>query len=770
MSDDGHLTLPKTPSDTDSNSNSNSGSLFSRCYPDELSSSNSSGSKENTPSLSNNENSSSPKLLSHRAEPVPTVRQRLLKNLFSEGIKCQPKITHNDSIDLATAEEKSNSDDEWFIQRINPKSKTHFIDWSGKCGNYLSLGTTHADVQKFLMKQLVELRRRGQQKRRALYNADNGIVLDRSGACKRTNEERKASEWNFSEQSQENKEVVKEKVEKLKCDLIEHEAAESYNDDNETVSDTWREINGEKTNIEDKYNKVEEEVAKENDNIELSKDRNRNGNTSDEDWRKDWLQSGMKTYKNLTKLKNHASYLSDNETDSSNLSGETTDSEEGNRSSPSLVDELLSDIAANCSGIFDYPEDNSPEEYNKISIDGNGGGDDRDDEDEGELVRQNRKPRKRRLVFSSDESDEDEEGKCGGSALKSVKNVQDLQAANGERTEACCTSDHKKEHSCDGINAVLNENDNFEVNDKDNFLFADKSNGHKRGVTWPIDKTMDEDQRIERMEGTDSSDDELEVFHKLQIAQGRKKRSEYIEEEASLSGDDVGSDENDDEDQLNVYEAEEGDNDELPDDETIREQLNKQWLKQQQDEEDRKLLYWKDQLLVDGELADETDRTFRFKLRLEKSEDADKEIEEVTIDTENIEVNEDELCKRRREISKWKIKEGEAKLHGESSSIKGTNSLLKAASKVIEKGSLDGNSQSYSRVDDSLCKNSLMHHRKSLSQVLNQTKITSYTKSAGLVSANGHIEKQKDTRHSTQDVVAKSRSMKVRQCSRKLPQ
>lgn len=478
----------------------------------------------------------------------------------------------------------------------------------------------------------------------------------------------------------------------------------------------------------------------------------------------------MKTYKNLTKLKNHASYLSDNETDSSNLSGETTDSEEGNRSSPSLVDELLSDIAANCSGIFDYPEDNSPEEYNKISIDGNGGGDDRDDEDEGELVRQNRKPRKRRLVFSSDESDEDEEGKCGGSALKSVKNVQDLQAGNGERTEACCTSDHKKEHSCDGINAVLNENDNFEVNDKDNFLFADKSNGHKRGVTWPIDKTMDEDQRIERMEGTDSSDDELEVFHKLQIAQGRKKRSEYIEEEASLSGDDVGSDENDDEDQLNVYEAEEGDNDELPDDETIREQLNKQWLKQQQDEEDRKLLYWKDQLLVDGELADETDRTFRFKLRLEKSEDADKEIEEVTIDTENIEVNEDELCKRRREISKWKIKEGEAKLHGESSSIKGTNSLLKAASKVIEKGSLDGNSQSYSRVDDSLCKNSLMHHRKSLSQVLNQTKITSYTKSAGLVSANGHIEKQKDTRHSTQDVVAKSRSMKVRQCSRKLPQ
>lgn len=51
-----------------------------------------------------------------------------------------------------------------------------------------------------------------------------------------------------------------------------------------------------------------------------------------------------------------------------------------------------------------------------------------------------------------------------------------------------------------------------------------------------------------------------------------------------MSGNDVGSDENDvdDDDQLDFYEAEEGDNDEVPDDETIREQLHKQWLKQQQ--------------------------------------------------------------------------------------------------------------------------------------------------------------------------------------------
>lgn len=37
-------------------------------------------------------------------------------------------------------------------------------------------GTTRGDIQKFLMKRLVDLRRSGQQKRKALYNADNGLL------------------------------------------------------------------------------------------------------------------------------------------------------------------------------------------------------------------------------------------------------------------------------------------------------------------------------------------------------------------------------------------------------------------------------------------------------------------------------------------------------------------------------------------------------------------------------------------------------------------
>lgn len=44
---------------------------------------------------------------------------------------------------------------------------------------------------------------------------------------------------------------------------------------------------------------------------------------------------------------------------------------------------------------------------------------------------------------------------------------------------------------------------------------------------------------------------------------------------------------------------------------------------------------------------------------------------------------------------------------------------------------LNENNQSREKIDASLCKNSLLRHRRSLSQVLNHTKIALYTKSAG---------------------------------------
>lgn len=100
MSNDDHLKSPNTPSDADSNSNS--GSLFSRRCPDESSSSGS-GSKENTQLLLNNESTLSPKLQSHRAG-IALPRCRRLNDVFPEGLKFKPKMTREESIDLATKE------------------------------------------------------------------------------------------------------------------------------------------------------------------------------------------------------------------------------------------------------------------------------------------------------------------------------------------------------------------------------------------------------------------------------------------------------------------------------------------------------------------------------------------------------------------------------------------------------------------------------------------------------------------------------------------
>lgn len=109
MSDHEHITSYKTPSDTDSNSNS--GSLFSRRYPDDLSV-DSNGSKENSPS-----NLSSPKLVSRRTEAALSAQRRLLKQYYPIIPRSQPRITHDDFIDLATSD----------VSLIPNNLKAHFV-------------------------------------------------------------------------------------------------------------------------------------------------------------------------------------------------------------------------------------------------------------------------------------------------------------------------------------------------------------------------------------------------------------------------------------------------------------------------------------------------------------------------------------------------------------------------------------------------------------------------------------------------------------------
>uniref|UniRef100_A0A0N5A9L0 Spt5_N domain-containing protein n=1 Tax=Syphacia muris TaxID=451379 RepID=A0A0N5A9L0_9BILA len=127
-----------------------------------------------------------------------------------------------------------------------------------------------------------------------------------------------------------------------------------------------------------------------------------------------------------------------------------------------------------------------------------------------------------------------------------------------------------------------------------------------------------------------------------------------IEEEASLSGDDVGSDLEDDEGP-DEYEEEDG-VEELPDEETIRLNVHKQWLRQQRDDEYRRLMYWKDQLLPEGDLYKETNRSFRLKLRDEAENSVDENHENEKVLTKIDDCAEDEETRRRHiEMVKWKM-------------------------------------------------------------------------------------------------------------------
>ncbi|PIO57167.1 hypothetical protein TELCIR_21429, partial [Teladorsagia circumcincta] len=114
------------------------------------------------------------------------------------------------------------------------------------------------------------------------------------------------------------------------------------------------------------------------------------------------------------------------------------------------------------------------------------------------------------------------------------------------------------------------------------------------------------------------SDDELAVIKRLEKKEFERKanREKWFDDEASLSGDDIGSDLDEDGDIANEYEAEEGDNDDVPDSDVIRRQNHKLLLKQEKDREHKELVRLQDRLLADGDLGgSETNRTFRLKLR-----------------------------------------------------------------------------------------------------------------------------------------------------------
>ncbi|RCN50319.1 hypothetical protein ANCCAN_03541 [Ancylostoma caninum] len=239
------------------------------------------------------------------------------------------------------------------------------------------------------------------------------------------------------------------------------------------------------------------------------------------------------------------------------------------------------------------------------------------DNDEEEVHRSmSTQNRKRKVIVSDDELEmdppapselADEDKQSGEEKLKESSAAEEPEVSGGlttlRRTVVDSDSDDNVEKE---QQEELSDSEKEEQEEEEEFVDDEVE---------PLEETEGKNY-IEEEAG--DSDDELAVIRRLEKSEFERKanREKWFDDEASLSGDDVGSDLDDDGEVANEYEAEEGDADDVPDSEAIRRQNHRLLLKQEKDREHLELIKLQDRLLADGDLGGtETNRTFRLKLR-----------------------------------------------------------------------------------------------------------------------------------------------------------
>ncbi|XP_056364889.1 claspin isoform X2 [Oenanthe melanoleuca] len=196
--------------------------------------------------------------------------------------------------------------------------------------------------------------------------------------------------------------------------------------------------------------------------------------------------------------------------------------------------------------------------------------------------------------------------------------------------------------------------------------------------------------------GEDSADEEAEISDEEELLRhrpGLKKKlklQDFMEEEAELSGSDVGSEDEYDGEDLNEYEEEIID-EELPNEAELGNQIQKFHMKAMLDDDKRQLRLYQERYLLDGDLhSDGPGRTRKFRW---KNIDFASQMDLFQRDSDNEEENEEfetevKWRKERFEREQWlreqkeKNKEQEEE---EEEDIAGNSEFMKLAKKVTAK-------------------------------------------------------------------------------------
>ncbi|XP_070576790.1 claspin-like [Ptychodera flava] len=208
------------------------------------------------------------------------------------------------------------------------------------------------------------------------------------------------------------------------------------------------------------------------------------------------------------------------------------------------------------------------------------------------------------LGTSSQRSNIDELlGLCSGTFTENTQ-----KKADGEDTDA-----HKDKDDNDDNESVASFHIMSDVEDKDEEEEITKKREKKmnRAIAFSDEEDDDGDDNDDGMEG--DLEDELDEDEQADLVKKQRLLNKFIEDEAELSGSDVGSDDELEDAADDEYEEEAIEEELLPE-EDLKNQINRIHMKTMEDEDARRLRLYQEMYLQDGDLwTDGKGRTRRFR-------------------------------------------------------------------------------------------------------------------------------------------------------------